>query len=191
MFITAGCLFAVLKLDTVQVKAVALIAPDFYGTDGLKSELIEPALIIYGTADKPCPTNFPTSYWAEIYNEVNSAKKHLLAITGANHFGYTDGLCIDNTDVDPPSTVGGLTGPEAHALQQQTATNYTHAFFSHYLQGVSDKIDYLVQEGEQQCIAYPADSSCIEHPTNSGQPLLLFDDLVELNVEISICSCLE
>ncbi len=186
-------LFATLKLDTVQVKAVALIAPDFTGTDGLKSELIEPVLIIYGTADKFCD-GFPTSHFTEPYNDVNSANKHLLAITGANHFGYTDGLCVLGKpyfDVDPPSTVGGATGPEAHARQQQTAGNYIHAFFSHYLQGVSGKIEYLVQEGEQQCIAESVDGICIEHPTNSGQPLLPFDDLVALDVEVSICSCLE
>ncbi len=112
-------------------------------------------------------------------------------ITGANHYGYTDGICIANTDVDPASTVGGLTGPGAHALQQQTAGNYIHAFFSHYLQGISGKIEYLIQEGEQQCIAYPTEFTCIVHPTNSGQPLLLFEDLVDLNVEVSICSCTE
>lgn len=185
-------IYAVLKLDTVQVEAVAMIAPDFTTVEHLKSELIEPTLIIYGTADKPCGVlGFNLSMWAEAYNEVNSAEKHLLAITGANHFAYTDGICLLEPLIEPPCTVGGVTGPEAQARQQQAAGNYIHAFFAHYLQGDSGKIEYLTQEGVQQCIAVPLDSVCVEHPVNSGQPLRLFDDLEALNVEVSICSCLQ
>src|SRR5262249_51904276 len=107
--------------------------------------------------------------------------KHLVVITGANHFGYTDSICIappyDNT-----SAVGGATGAEAQRRQQWAAGDYLEAFFSTYLRGNADKRSYLSQQGGNQC-GDPGD------PPACGAPARHFSDLDALSVVVSVCSC--
>lgn len=147
------------------VVALGLIAPSRH----LHQEvLIDPVLVIHGTNEHPCQVGTDPF---RIYCMANSSK-HLIGITGANHFGYTDGICLDPTQQfsdtctaahelnslpradgrDNPCMVGGLTGQQAHVLQQRTAGNYLLAFFSYYLQGDEDALDYIVQnEGDEKC----------------------------------------
>ena len=173
----------------MEARAVALIAPDVSSNPGDQSELLAPAMIVYGTSDKPCDLDIQYQYHV-VYNDVGSLNKHLVVISGANHFGYTDGICIDDSNTDPPSTVGGATDREAHTRQQQTARNYVDAFYALYLQDDSGAARYLVQEGEQQCNADDPSTHC-DPPPNCGRPQRSFEDLEDLNVEVGVCSCLE
>lgn len=108
--------------------------------------------------------------------------KHLVVVTGANHYGYTDGICIA-LPCDNPSQVGGATGQEAHARQQRTARNYVRAFFSSYLRGDATELDYLLQQSGQQC-------NNPGNPPACGSPRRRLDELDRLNVAVSVCSCL-
>lgn len=170
---------------TVQIQGLALIAP---------AQFQQPVpdvtkLVIHGTKDPPCQVgNGPV----EIYRDANPAK-YLVVVTGANHFGYTDGICLEpaeelcpSSDEDPgwdsSSEVGGAEGQEAHARQQRTAGNYLQAFFSYYLQDKTGALDYLTQEEVPQTCNPGIPPSC-------GSPKRPFDDLENLNVEVSVCSC--
>jgi hypothetical protein len=104
----------------------------------------------------------------------------LVVVEGANHFGYTDGICL--ADDDHASTVGGLDGPAAQQLQQLTARRNIRAFFSTYLLGDSAQLDYLVQESGEQC-GHPG------NPPACGIPKRHFEDLENLGVNIRVCSC--
>jgi len=171
----------------VQIQGLGLIAP---------AQFQQPVpdvtkLVIHGTKDPPCQVgNGPV----EIYRDANPAK-YLVVVTGANHFGYTDGICLEpaeelcpSSDEDPgrdsSSEVGGVTGQEAHARQQRTARNYVHAFFSHYLDlpGKAGAIDHLTQKTTPQTCDPGIPPSC-------GSPKRPFDDLKNLSVEVSVCSC--
>ncbi len=200
----------------VQIKGIGLLAPGLWF--GGLSILSEPVLIIHGTREHPCQVGL-----APLLIYCESAKpKHLVVVEGANHFGYTDDICLDpdsarsNSECnmtryilgldsavflpyspgnDNSSRVGGLTGPEAQALQQRTATNYLQAFFSHYLHGNANARDYLIPRNEELC-GYTDDTrKCMEDIMNTSpsdcEPVRYFDDLQSLNVEVKVCSCLE
>jgi hypothetical protein len=176
--------FDQLNLSAVAVQGLGLIGPtcpDFLGTlpclDDRPPDA--PLLVIHGTNEHPQQVGESP---LRVYTEANSPK-HLVVVTGANHFGYTDGICLDPADSpDNASEVGGVTGQAAHFRQGRTARDYVHAFFSHYLQGDAGALDYLSQTGGQQC-GNPG------NPPTCGLPLSSFNDLEALNVDVSICTC--
>src|SRR5262249_26354946 len=106
---------------------------------------------------------------------------YLVVITGANHYGYTDGICLASPN-DNASAVGGATGSEAQRRQQRAAGDYLVAFFSVYLRVNVDKLGYFMQQGGDQC-GYPG------NPSVCGSPARHFSDLDFLSVVVSICSC--
>jgi len=169
-------IYAASRNPPVPIRALGLIAPADWG-----GHPQVPGLVIHGTRD-PCQVgNNPV----EIYRRAD-APKHLVVVTGANHFGYTDGICLEPVEDcddgwDFSSEVGGVTGEEAHARQQRTAGNYLQAFFSYYLQDNFSALEYLTQKTDQTC-----DPGL---PPSCGSPERSFDDLENLNVEVNVCSC--
>lgn len=194
-----------------MIKAVGLLAPSCPNAlewrDNHEAPCFEgwnppaniPIIVIHGTREHQCQVGeFPEDLYCSAKNP-----KHLVVINGANHFGYTDNICLDSnfdrgyscdrvspleTDYFPDDAgfdnscaVGGLTGKAAHNLQQLAAGNYLRAFFMHYLKIPTGKeyIDYLVQPN----------GKC----NNDGNPLCqtpkkMFSDLEKFNVEVNICS---
>lgn len=117
-----------------------------------------PMLVIHGTKERLGEVQFQP---LEIYCQAEgteAAPKHLIVLKGANHFGYTDGICLDPVtgNRDYPSEVGGVTGLGAHKRQQLAAGSYLQAFFSHYLSGKANALNYLLQVDRQQC-GHPED----------------------------------
>jgi hypothetical protein len=165
-----------LQLDGVRLAALALLAPGT-GSFGDPNSVTAPVLVIHGTKES---TQQVGDLPLKLYGSANPPK-HLVVITGANHYGYTDGICIAYPG-DNPSEVGGVTGPEAQRRQQRAAGDYLEAFFSAYLMGDRSRLIYLFQQGEEQC-GYPA------NPPTCGFPARRFSDLDNLNVAVSVCSC--
>jgi hypothetical protein len=173
--------FDSLGLDNVQIQALGLIAPGWQ--PGFSSPPDGTALlVIHGTREhEKQVAEFPV----ELYDAAN-APKHLLQVNGANHFGYTDGICLDPDAADPrdnSSEVGGSTGLEAHRRQQMTARNYLRAFFTYYLLGDETQLDYLSSESGLQC----DESSGL--PISQYTPVRTFDDLDDANVEVNEWKC--
>ncbi len=165
----------------LRIAAVALLAPGLPDAlEGKPEDMNAPVLVIYGTNDTQQVRDDPLT----VYGEAKSPK-HLVLVTGANHFGFTDGLCIAPPD-DAMSQVGGAVGgPAAQALQQRAAADYLEAFFSYYLPYLlpdPSKLDYLRQQGGQQCGKPGKPPAC-------GSPVRRFADLDSLNVAVSVCSC--
>ena len=191
--------------------ALGLIAPAFPSA-GLN--LSDPVLVINGTNEHPCQVGLQP---LEIYCEA-APPKHLVFVTGANHFGYTEDICLDPGQVrggeclfdlygldprdflpyspgwDNNSEVGGETGQKAQALQQLAAGNYLLAFFSYYLQNDTNAIDYLIQQEGKHC-GYPGSpESCAADlmisPPSDSVPVRYFESLQSSNVKVNVCSCL-
>ncbi|MBI3951709.1 MAG: hypothetical protein HY314_14770, partial [Acidobacteria bacterium] len=82
-----------LRLADVRVSAVALLAPGFEADDPHESldvmGMNAPVLIIYGTKDTQQVHDDPLKVYG-----MAGRPKHLVIVTGANHYGYTDGICI-------------------------------------------------------------------------------------------------
>ncbi|HVR36359.1 MAG TPA: hypothetical protein VMS21_10975 [Methylomirabilota bacterium] len=166
-----------LDLPKVDVLAVGLLAPALWQVESDVDGVGGAALVIYGTNDEhPLQVGDDP---LEVYGSL-APPKHLVVVEGANHFGYTDGICL--ADDDYASTVGGLDGPAAQQLQQLTARRNIRAFFSSYLLGDSAQLDYLVQESGEQC-GHPG------NPPACGIPKRHFEDLENLGVNIRVCSC--
>lgn len=93
----------------------------------------KPVLVLVGTEDSGglAANNLPH----EIYNAAGPPK-HLVDIGGANHFGYTDELCVDGGG-DGVATI-------SRADQQRIAYGYLTAFYRRYLHGATDVQDYLI-----------------------------------------------
>lgn len=162
-----------LTLPKIQVGAVGLLAPAF---EGQRATPV-PTLVIHGTNESPKQVgDGPLQAYAGA-----TPPKYLVVIAGANHFGYTDSICIAPPN-DNASTVGGATGPEAQRRQQRAAGDYLEAFFSVYLRGEMAKLGYFMQQGGDQC-GYPG------NPPACGSPARHFSDLDFLNVVVSVCSC--
>ncbi len=153
------------RLINADVMAVGLIAPAFIWDQPFEQTV--PLLAIHGTRESRRQV---ATGPLRIYCHAK-APKHLIVVEGANHFGYTDGIClhpttppaiITNTDYwgllphdggqDNFSYVGGQTGHAAHALQQRTAARYLQVFFSYYFDKSPTKImpDYLRQNTESE-----------------------------------------
>lgn len=156
-------------------KGIALIAPAFPLHPNLLGMLNEtdlinlygPVLVVHGTNEHSCQVGTSP---LKIYCQ-STTPKHLVVITGANHFGYTDGICLDPDQpregeciyfnpweslpdadgFDNPSEVGGLTGQQAQSLQQYTVGSYLEAFFSNYLHGNTNSLEYLNQQKGNNC----------------------------------------
>jgi hypothetical protein len=167
----------------IQIKGLGLIAPGWPWLGVIP--VPAPVLMIHGTREHCRQVGLSP---LEIYCESN-APKHLVYVIGANHFGYTDGICLnpefpasnpdcipDHYDIDATqylptsvgrdndSQVGGLTEQAAHALQQRAAGNYLEAFFSYYLHDhlpdLSDIPGYLVQtDGTQPQCGHPGEQT--------------------------------
>jgi hypothetical protein len=160
---------ASLDLGEVRAAALALLAPGFTG-----ARPFAPALVIHGTPDTGQVGDGPLKTY-----EGATGPKHLVVVIGANHYGYTDALCVMPPD-DGICQVGGVTGQAARRRQQRTGGDYVEAFFSYYLRGDTTKRDYLLQQSGEQC----------GHPPTCGPPRRRFADLHSLNVEVNVCSCL-
>jgi hypothetical protein len=177
----------------VPIRSLGLIAPSCsnLGWPSEACRLGAPpsvhTLVIHGTNEYRCQVgNAPLT----LYCGANRPK-HLVVVEGANHFGYTDGICIGE---DHASEVGGVAGTEARARQQRAAGNYLKAFYAYYMQGKSDALAYLVQGGGQGqlCPVTPQFgqpcSDPLDPPSCEGTPQRPFDDLENLSVEVKVCS---
>src|SRR5262249_45297709 len=109
-----------LNLGGIRAAALGLVAPGSFTASSF-TPFHAPILVIYGTRDSQQVVDQPI----DIYGFANQPK-HLVVVIGANHFGYTDGICLAPPN-DNPSEVGGVTGQEAQARQQHTARNYVRA----------------------------------------------------------------
>jgi fermentation-respiration switch protein FrsA (DUF1100 family) len=110
-----------------SVDALALIAP-FHGDNEVINFAPKPALVVHGTNDTGAFGGQGASNYA-----AAAPTKYLVTIDGANHYGYTDALCIL---ADPSVTI-------AQADQQKIAKAYITAFFRRYLLGALETQDYL------------------------------------------------
>jgi hypothetical protein len=156
-------------------KGIALIAPAFplhpnllgMGDETDLINLYGPVLVVHGTNEHCCQVGTSP---LKIYCQTTTPK-HLVVITGANHFGYTEGICLDPdqaregqcfyfnpweflTDADGfdnPSEVGGLIGQKAQSLQQYSLGNYLEVFFSYYLHSNTNSLEYLNQRQKNNC----------------------------------------
>jgi hypothetical protein len=158
-----------LENDNNPPMGVGLIAP------APGSPVSVPVLVIHGTNEHACQVGTePLGVYC-----LADAPKYLVVMTGANHFGYTDGICLDPTQQrddtcwyfdpwgllpeaegwDNASRAGGAEGQAAHARQQRAAGNYLQAFFSHYLDlpGKAGALNYLRQKTGEQC-GHPGDA---------------------------------
>ncbi len=173
------------------INGLGLIAPGYpWPSSSLSSA--ENVLVIHGTREHPCQVGFQP---LEIYCEL-PPPKHLVYVTGANHFGYVDGICLDpdtgrvdlpcwdpyeivvedylpyGLGFDNSSLVGGETGQLAHDLQQLAAGNYLEAFFRHYLLGNTEALDYLIQSGESQQCGFQDTGECENDFVTNGPPVI-------------------
>jgi hypothetical protein len=183
-----------LDLGGVQVRALGLIAPAWCEEFGVPQNDVG-VMILHGTLEPQIQVgDLPV----ELYGVVNGPK-HLVVVTGANHFGYIEGLCIDPESMwENAGEVGGLAGEASDVLQQRTARAYLRSFVGHYLPSgqVVPPCQLLQQTGEDcgdpgdpegggPCLAGADDPA-----TSCGPALCSFPALESLNVEVSVCSCL-
>src|SRR5262249_8546283 len=110
-----GCGEAV-GVGNVRSSALAVLAPGYDHTE--TGPVNGPVLIIFGSNDTGEVSDLPLTTYG-----VASGPKHLVAIAGGNHYGYTDNICVA-TPFDGVCDVGGVAGPEAQRRQQLTARNY-------------------------------------------------------------------
>jgi dienelactone hydrolase len=121
---------------THLIDAMALIAPAAKSASDISSRIESfapnPVLIIHGTNDtgKEGADEEPLNIY-----KAAKAKKYLIKIDGANHFGYTDSLCLQ-----PP---GDAAATIKQADQQRITKGYLTAFFLRYLKGASGLDNYL------------------------------------------------
>jgi dienelactone hydrolase len=116
---------------TLTVDAVALLAPANVSHETVIANFApKPVIVVFGTQDAgPFSVNGQA---LDTYHAAG-AKKHLVTIGGADHFGYTDSLCFQ---ADGPPTI-------SQADQQKIAKAYLTAFFRRFLSGASEVQDYL------------------------------------------------
>ena len=96
------------------------------------SPVLRPMMIFYGTND----SGYEGADGSPItdYNQADPPK-YLVTIEGANHFGYTDSVCLQ-----PPAD-----GEESisRKKQQDVVKGYTTAFLVVYVKGDDQMLDYL------------------------------------------------
>ncbi|KAJ9635063.1 hypothetical protein H2199_008549 [Coniosporium tulheliwenetii] len=120
---------------TFPIKVLGLLAPaaiSMADIAEIRNFAPRPVLIIHGTEDTGTigVDGQPLSIYA-----AAGATKHLITITGANHFGYTDALCVA-APLDGTATIN-------QADQQRIAKAYLTAFFRRYLTNAHEVSDYL------------------------------------------------
>jgi dienelactone hydrolase len=119
--------------NALPIAAMGLIAPAAT-SNADKSQITgfapNPTLVFHGTKDD-AGVGVGTAP-LDIYSAAGPPK-HLVTIDGANHFGYTDSLCLQG---DPAATI-------SQADQQKIAKAYLVAFFRRYLQGAMEESNYL------------------------------------------------
>ncbi len=116
-------------------EALGLIAPAAVTMDHI-SQIVDfapkPALLIHGTEDTG--TYGVDGQPLSIYGAASS-QKYLVTVDGANHFGYTDELCLQ-TPCDGIATIN-------QTDQQKIAKAYLTALFRQHLDGITEMDDYL------------------------------------------------
>ena len=123
------------------IDGLALLAPANVSNDTeIANFAPKPVIVLYGTQDMG-----PYSSDGQALDTYNAAgaKKHLITIDGANHFGYTNSLCIL---ADGAATL-------SQANQQKIAKAYLTAFFRRYLNGALEVEDYLTGAREVEELA--------------------------------------
>jgi dienelactone hydrolase len=113
---------------TFPIRALALIAPAG-GAESVGQVAPRPLLVLHGTEEN---SGFGVDDTPLSVYGAAGPPKHLVTIGGANHFGYTDALCV----ADDAGTL-------AAADQQRIARAYLTAFFRRYLQGAVTLGRYL------------------------------------------------
>jgi hypothetical protein len=162
-----------LNLGSIRPAALALLAP----ASGYIRNSYPPLLVFFGTSDCCQVMDGPM----QLYASANGPK-HFVCITGANHYGYTDALCV-GPGHDGPCQVGGTTGPAARHLQQLATRDYLLAFFAVYLRGNGTLSDHLVLQSSGQQCGNPG------NPPACSPPRYQFTDLTSQNVQVGVCSC--
>jgi len=133
-----------------DVATLALVAPG--GEVSTITGLRIPTLVLHSTNDSTGEgvDDLPLHF----YNAA-APPKHIVEIGGANHFQYTDELCVDGGG-DGTATIG-------RSDQQRIAMAYLVAFLRRYVFGAPDLDDYLngvrtVEELEAFDIAVSAET---------------------------------
>lgn len=119
--------------DAHPIDALGLIAPVanvMHDVSHIIGFAPKPILILHGTQELSAfgVNGDPLSYYA-----AAGPKKHLVTIGGANHFGYTDAVCIQ---ADNHATISQVD-------QQRIAKAFLTAFFRRYLGGATEVDAYL------------------------------------------------
>jgi pimeloyl-ACP methyl ester carboxylesterase len=114
---------------SLPVDSLALLAPA-----GGENEIVnfapKPVILLHGTRDLSGLGD--SGHSLNVYAAA-AATKHLVDIEGANHFGFTDSLCVQ---VDATATM-------AQADQQRIAMAYLTAFLRRYGTNAPNLDDYL------------------------------------------------
>ena len=113
----------------LAVEALGLLAPAG-GANEVSGFAPRPVLVIRGTNDLGHLGDRGQS--PNVYAAAGP-KKHMITISGANHFGFYDSTCIL---ADPVPTI-------SRTDQQRVAKAYVTAFFRRYLHGSAEVEDYL------------------------------------------------
>jgi hypothetical protein len=105
---------------TMDVVALGVLAPG-NAASGLVSQAEAPLLIIEGTAEGPAGTGTADLLYLNAH-----PPKHFAIVDGADHFGFTDAMCV--ADGGPVATI-------TRADQQRSAFGYLTAFLQLYVRG--------------------------------------------------------
>lgn len=175
----------------IKIAAVGLIAPagDSHDAVFLGEPPDVPMLVIHGTNelfDASCTTQVKDQP-VRIYEQAK-IPKHLVAIKGANHFGYYDDLCF--MDLNYPEKGGCVDNRSSIGsdLQQHTARNYVQAFFSHYLMGsvtLNQYLPYLTNA--TLCNPPSGDYPSWDLTKKEYKPVKSFSDLASAVVGVFSC----
>ncbi len=113
-----GAAIQLARSTSLDVAAVATLSPG--GVAGDAAALAVPLLVEHGSEEGTAEGGNSR----ELYDAAH-APKHYALVHGANHFGYTDELCIVEA---PPATI-------ARSDQQRIAYAYLVAFLQRYVRG--------------------------------------------------------
>ncbi len=124
-----------------SVSVMALLAPaattSAQDVEQLAAFSPNPALIVYGTED--VSSEYGADGAPPMYFSAAGPPKYMVTISGANHFGFTDSLCLS-----PP---GDGAATISQSDQQRIATAYVTALFARYFNGLMSMDAYL--DGER------------------------------------------
>ena len=131
----AGAALAAAAGRRFEVTAVGLIAPSTQINE-VAVDVQAPILILQGTEEGAAGTGGagPDDPAQRIFNRANPPK-YLMRIQGANHFGFTDELCVDPGD--PVATI-------SRVVQQQITFAYLISFVQRHVRGFLAHDPFLV-----------------------------------------------